>query len=199
MTGRILKLKLAPLGITQAELAERLGVSESTVYRIFTSPDVRTADVERISRATGKSITFLYDVTDQTKAFAAYHPNAKVQAAPSPRPGPKQEPCNLEERVRALLKEQHKTTSGLAQYVGISETHIQRIFARNSCSLATLRKIADYFKVPVSHFFPADRHATEIAKKDLEIMYLWGQLKGYRKALAVLTFHLLPTETQKNF
>lgn len=56
----------------------------------------------------------------------------------------------LEKRIRHFLSLQHRTLEDLARYVGMSDTAIRNIYARNSCELSTLRKIAGFFNIPTT-------------------------------------------------
>lgn len=59
----------------------------------------------------------------------------------------------LKETIHVLLKRQGKTQKELCNSIGISDTGLRKIFARDSCEIALLKKIANFFNVPMSYFF----------------------------------------------
>lgn len=56
----------------------------------------------------------------------------------------------LKDKIQGLLTQQRQTVKELAKHIGMSDTAIRNIYTRDSCELATLRKIADFFSVSVS-------------------------------------------------
>lgn len=62
----------------------------------------------------------------------------------------------LKEKVLILLKRQKKTQKDLCNSIGISDTGLRKIFARDSCKISLLKKISNFFGVPLSYFFEED-------------------------------------------
>lgn len=58
----------------------------------------------------------------------------------------------LKDKIQQHLTEQRRTVKELAKHIGMSDTAIRNIYQRDSCELSTLRKIADFFHVPVTNF-----------------------------------------------
>lgn len=56
----------------------------------------------------------------------------------------------LKQKIQGLLKAQRRTVKELAKHIEMSDTAISNIYARDSCELATLRKMSDFFDVPVT-------------------------------------------------
>lgn len=56
----------------------------------------------------------------------------------------------LKDKIQGLLSKQRRTVKELAKHVDMSDTAIRNIYSRDSCELSTLRKIADFFDVPVT-------------------------------------------------
>lgn len=62
----------------------------------------------------------------------------------------------LKEKVNILLKRQNKALKELCSAIGISDTGLRKIFARDSCELSLLRKMASFFEVPIYYFLDED-------------------------------------------
>lgn len=58
----------------------------------------------------------------------------------------------LKEKIQQLLTAQNKKVKDLCAYIDITDTGLRKIYARDSCELSTLRKIADFFQVSPMHF-----------------------------------------------
>lgn len=58
----------------------------------------------------------------------------------------------LKEKIQQLLAAQNKKVKDLCSYIEITDTGLRKIYARDSCELSTLRKIADFFQVSPMHF-----------------------------------------------
>ena len=56
----------------------------------------------------------------------------------------------LKDKIQKYLTEQRRTVKDLAKYIGMSDTAIRNIYSRDSCELATLRKIAEFFSISVT-------------------------------------------------
>ena len=60
MTGQELKAIIAACGISQSEIARRLGMSQQSFNQGLNVPDIRTGLLERIAEATGKPLSYFY-------------------------------------------------------------------------------------------------------------------------------------------
>ena len=60
MTGQELKARIAACGISQSEIARRLGMSQQSFNQGLKVPDIRTGLLERIAEATGKPLSYFY-------------------------------------------------------------------------------------------------------------------------------------------
>lgn len=60
MTGQELKARIAACGISQSEIARRLGMSQQSFNQGLNVPDIRTGLLERIAEATGKPLSYFY-------------------------------------------------------------------------------------------------------------------------------------------
>ncbi len=193
MTGKALRRKLSPMGMTAAEWAALLGVSDKTIYRMYKASDVRTEMVERICRALDKPLTFFYETDgsgDDGKGTVSASliriKRKEEQSEPPQEPHPIELTFNLGKKVSELLVAQHRKMSDLVRYMGVTYPTVTHMCAKNSCSLASLTKIADFFKVPITYFLPTDLRAMEEAEKDRQINFLKGQIAVYQKALSTL-------------
>lgn len=59
----------------------------------------------------------------------------------------------LEHKVKQLLSEQHKLVKDLCQYIDMTDTALRKMYARDSCEITTLKKIATFFGVSPCYFF----------------------------------------------
>lgn len=62
----------------------------------------------------------------------------------------------FEDNVKRLCREHNCTQKELYAAIGVTDAGMRKMFARNSCEITLLEKIADYFKVPVNYFFDGD-------------------------------------------
>ena len=58
----------------------------------------------------------------------------------------------LKDKIQQHLTAQRRTVKELSKHIGMSDTAVRNIYARDSCELTTLRKIADFFGVSVTEF-----------------------------------------------
>ncbi len=93
---------------------------------------------------------------------------------------------NIEEKVRSLLREQHKRLVGLCDYIGMTDPGIRKVFRRDTCNIDTLKKIAEFFSVPVAYFLPEDPQVKAESEKDHELEYLRGKVAAYETAFRLL-------------
>ncbi len=180
MRGATIKQRLTQMGTTQTELARLLGISPQAVSGILSASDVRTGTVERICEVLHLPVSFFYDEGEN----AAVSTLTQVKGRREERIWQTE---NIGEKVRVLLREQHKKLVGLCKYVGITDPGLRKVFERDTCNIDTLTKIADYLSVPLAYFLPADSNATkEETDKDKEILFLRGQVKAYETAIGAL-------------
>ncbi|MDD6209304.1 MAG: helix-turn-helix transcriptional regulator [Bacteroidales bacterium] len=57
------------------------------------------------------------------------------------------------EKVKDLLHSCKLTQANLASEIGILRQNLNKILNTGSCSVESLEKIADYFKLPIDYFF----------------------------------------------
>lgn len=66
MTGQELKARIAACGISQSEIARRLGMSQQSFNQGLNVPDIRTGLLERIAEATGIPLSYFYPAASAT-------------------------------------------------------------------------------------------------------------------------------------
>lgn len=66
MTGQELKARIAACGISQSEIARRLGMSQQSFNQGLNVPDIRTGLLERIAEVTGKPLSYFYPAASAT-------------------------------------------------------------------------------------------------------------------------------------
>ena len=66
MTGQELKARITACGISQSEIARRLGMSQQSFNQGLNVPDIRTGLLERIAEATGKPLSYFYPAASAT-------------------------------------------------------------------------------------------------------------------------------------
>ncbi len=206
--------------MTQVELARLLGVSPQTVNKILHSTNVQSGTLEHICEVMHMPITFFYEgdavrqkedepkgQEEKTSNNVEYKPVINVSAT-APKEDEKVfddnvakfwETKRIGEKVRGLLKSQHKKLSVLCHYVGMTDAGLRMAFNRDSCNVKVLLKMAEFFNVPVTYFLPEDRHAKAETEKDREIQYLKGQLKAYENTLAIMLQGMKGTENVDMF
>ena len=59
----------------------------------------------------------------------------------------------LEERIKMLLAEQNKKVKDLCAYIEMTDAAVRKMYARDSCEISTLKKIANFFNVSPCFFF----------------------------------------------
>lgn len=79
----------------------------------------------------------------------------------------------LKDKIQGLLSNQRRTVKELSKHIGLSDTAIRNIYSRDSCELSTLRKIADFFGVPVSDLL--EETDIKIDIRDVESSFNPGQ------------------------
>lgn len=79
----------------------------------------------------------------------------------------------LKDKIQGLLTGQRRTVKELSKHIGMSDTAIRNIYSRDSCELSTLRKIADFFGVPVSDLL--EETDVRIDIRDVERSFNPGQ------------------------
>ncbi len=185
MTGKEMGLRLSRMGITQVELARIMGVDPGAVGEMMRSPDVPTGTLEGVCGALHLPMSFFYDDLGAAVAAGSVVPSDAGRAVEG---GVARmwETGGLGDKVRTLLKGQRKRMSALCRYVGMTDPGLRRAFERDSCNIAVLVKVAEFFGVPVAYFLPEDARAREAGEKDREIQYLRGLLEAYEAAIAAV-------------
>ncbi len=207
MRGTTIRQRLELAGTTQADLASLLGVTPRDVDRMLSSQDVQTGTLERICEATRLPVTFFYgdgpsrqgDDEPGMRAEEIGDPAGREPAGGSTATAPGDgegaldgrvakiwETCRMGDKVRGLLRSQHKRMAVLCRHVGMTDPGLRKAFERDSCNVNVLVRMAEFFNVPVTYFLPEDRHAREESERDREIQYLKGQLKAYEDTLATV-------------
>lgn len=59
----------------------------------------------------------------------------------------------FEAKVKELCRINGKTQKELYATIGMSDPGMRKMYARNSCEVSLLEKIAEYFSIPVTDFF----------------------------------------------
>lgn len=65
MTGQELKSKLIEIGKTQKDIAELLGVTAQSLSSVLSAKDVRSGTIEKIAKALGVRISYIYGESDK--------------------------------------------------------------------------------------------------------------------------------------
>ena len=83
---------------------------------------------------------------------------------------------NLEEKIKAKLKERNLTIEKLAVYSGITKQTVHNIFKKNDIKLSQLRRIAEVLHVDLEYFLlenPTDKKVNEVELKSSKI---WSEV-----------------------
>lgn len=72
----------------------------------------------------------------------------------------------IEEKIKTLLQQQNKRVKDLCAYIELTDTGLRKIYARDSCEVSTLIKIAQFFQVSPCFFFDEYGGITVQASKD---------------------------------
>lgn len=72
----------------------------------------------------------------------------------------------IEEQIKALLAQQNKKVKDLCAYIDLTDTGLRKIYARDSCEISTLKKIANFFNVSPCIFFEGQGMTTVQASND---------------------------------
>lgn len=59
----------------------------------------------------------------------------------------------LEDKIKQLCRVNNVTQKQLYSAIGVTDAGMRKMYARNSCDVTLLEKIADYFGISVSTFF----------------------------------------------
>lgn len=63
----------------------------------------------------------------------------------------------FEEKVKKLCREHNVTQKQLYSELGVTDAGMRKMYARNSCEVALLEKIASFFSVNICFFFGEER------------------------------------------
>lgn len=69
----------------------------------------------------------------------------------------------IEDKIKGLLAEQNKKVKDLCSFIDMTDTALRKIYARDSCEISTLKKIANFFNVSPCYFFEQQGSATATA------------------------------------
>lgn len=72
----------------------------------------------------------------------------------------------IEEQIKSLLTQQNKKVKDLCSYIGMTDTALRKIYARDSCEISTLKKIANFFNVSPCFFFDSQGQTSVHATND---------------------------------
>ncbi len=170
------------MGMSQAELARLMKVSPQTVNRMLHTANIQTGTLERICEVMHLPITYFYDENSEAAPTVTID-DEEVDIDNVPKFW---QTSHIGDKVRGLLRSQHKKMGALCKYVGMTGPGMHRVFERESCKIDVLLKMSEFFNVPINYFLPEDKHVQEETEKDREIQYLRGQVKAYETALATV-------------
>ncbi len=181
------------MGMSQAELSRLLKVSPQTVNRMLHASNVQTGTLERICDALHLPITYFYDEESEATPTVTVN-DEEVDIGNVAKFW---QTCHIGDKVKSLLRSQHKKMGDMCKYVGMTAPGMHKAFERDSCKINVLLKMSEYFNVPINYFLPEDKRSQEETEKDREIQYLRGQVKAYETALStVLSGAHLPDSPQ---
>ncbi len=171
------------MGMSQAELARLMNVSPQTVNRILHTTNIQSGTLERISEALQLPVTFFYEEenSEATPTVTINDEEVEIDSVAK-----FWQTSHIGDKVRGLLRSQHKKMGDMCKYVGMTGPGMHRVFERESCKIDVLLKMSEYFNVPINYFLPEDKRSQEESGKDREIHYLRGQVKAYETALATV-------------
>ncbi len=182
MRGEVIKERLSKIGKSQVELAKLLNVHPTTISEIFTSSDVKTGTLEKISSALNLPITFFYDDILAKEMILELNERVEISTI-----GKMRETSRLGEKIQSLLSSQGKNIEALCAFIDKTEAGLKKMFERDSCNIDVLKKFSEYFEVPVTYFLPESKpNPTTNSKTEHELNYLRGKVEAYEKALEVL-------------
>lgn len=69
----------------------------------------------------------------------------------------------LKEKIVGLLQTQNKRVKDLCASIDMTDTGLRKVYARDSCEMKTLQKIADFFSVSPSYFFDEEQKVSIVA------------------------------------
>lgn len=66
----------------------------------------------------------------------------------------------FEQKIKELCKRSGTTQKQLYGAIGVTDAGMRKMYARNSCEVALLEKIAGYFNVPITDFLDVETAPT---------------------------------------
>ena len=66
----------------------------------------------------------------------------------------------FETKIKELCRQNGTTQKQLYAAIGVTDAGMRKMYARNSCEVALLEKIADYFNVPITDFLAVETSPT---------------------------------------
>lgn len=65
----------------------------------------------------------------------------------------------FETKIKELCRLNGTTQKQLYGAIGVTDAGMRKMYARNSCEVALLEKIADYFNVPITDFLDVEKQS----------------------------------------
>ena len=90
---------------------------------------------------------------------------------------------DVNNRIKALLKERNWTEYKLAKESGLAQSTIANLFRRNTTpSISTLELVCKGFGISLSQFF-SEGNMVELSKEQMELFSNWISLTAHEKAI----------------
>lgn len=113
MEGKIFQQKLRDLGITQAQVAEVLGITPQSVSSMMKAMSVKTSTLEKIAKGLGKDISLFFSDNESDMASMKKALDEKDERI-----------RKLEERVKALEAQAQTKDETISRLIGIIDKKI---------------------------------------------------------------------------
>lgn len=75
----------------------------------------------------------------------------------------------LEDKIKQLCRVNNVTQKQLYAAIGVTDAGMRKMYARNSCEVTLLEKVASFFEVPISVFFNDSNDGTTAINNSLAI------------------------------
>lgn len=75
----------------------------------------------------------------------------------------------IEKRINVLMAENKVTIARLCDNIGMTANGYSKMWKNKSIKVETIQRIADYFKVPLSHFFDGEYPSNQTSGEVNEI------------------------------
>ena len=83
---------------------------------------------------------------------------------------------NLEEKIKAKLKERNLTIEKLAVYSGITKQTVHNIFKKNDIKLSQLRRISEVLHVDLEYFLLEKPTGKKVNEVELKSSKIWSEV-----------------------